>query len=171
MEKKHWINGIICFVICLMIGIIYPMGVKASGSQQVNQDNFVKADLNYYKSLGLAGTPTLTVYKHKTNDLEVPIQDVEFKAKKIGDLYQIKTGTTHQMVYGIQQDIASEVGITSGDYTFVNDGQQIIAFIDAQQINKAFELGAHAVVIGSAITRPQLITKRFINNVDEKYRV
>ena len=42
---------------------------------------------------------------------------------------------------------------------------------EPEHINKAFELGAHAVVIGSAITRPQLITKRFINNVDEKYRV
>ncbi len=31
------------------------------------------------------------------------------------------------------------------------------------QVKHAFELGAHAVVIGSAITRPQLITKRFMN--------
>ena len=31
------------------------------------------------------------------------------------------------------------------------------------QVEKAFELGAHCVVIGSAITRPQLITKRFVN--------
>lgn len=30
------------------------------------------------------------------------------------------------------------------------------------EVDKAFELGAHCVVIGSAITRPQLITKRFI---------
>ncbi len=30
------------------------------------------------------------------------------------------------------------------------------------QVDKAFELGAHAVVIGSAITRPQLITKKFV---------
>lgn len=30
------------------------------------------------------------------------------------------------------------------------------------QVKKAFEIGAHCVVIGSAITRPQLITKRFI---------
>ncbi len=29
------------------------------------------------------------------------------------------------------------------------------------QVKKAFDLGAHAVVIGSAITRPQLIVKRF----------
>lgn len=33
---------------------------------------------------------------------------------------------------------------------------------EPKQVKKAFELGAHAVVIGSAITRPQLITKRFI---------
>lgn len=34
---------------------------------------------------------------------------------------------------------------------------------EPEQVEKAFELGAHAVVIGSAITRPQLITKRFVN--------
>lgn len=33
---------------------------------------------------------------------------------------------------------------------------------DPKDVKKAFELGAHSVVIGSAITRPQLITKRFI---------
>lgn len=31
-----------------------------------------------------------------------------------------------------------------------------------EDVKKGFELGAYAVVIGSAITRPQLITKRFI---------
>lgn len=30
------------------------------------------------------------------------------------------------------------------------------------EVKKAFEIGAHCVVIGSAITRPQLITKRFV---------
>ncbi len=33
---------------------------------------------------------------------------------------------------------------------------------EPEQVDKAFEIGAHCVVIGSAITRPQLITKRFI---------
>ena len=33
---------------------------------------------------------------------------------------------------------------------------------EPRQVKKAFSLGAHSVVIGSAITRPQLITKRFI---------
>ena len=34
---------------------------------------------------------------------------------------------------------------------------------DPMEVKNAFELGAHAVVIGSAITRPQLIVKRFMN--------
>ena len=34
---------------------------------------------------------------------------------------------------------------------------------EPQDVQKAFDLGAHCVVIGSAITRPQLITKRFVN--------
>lgn len=33
------------------------------------------------------------------------------------------------------------------------------------QVKKAFELGAQSVVIGSAITRPQLITKRFLEGI------
>ncbi len=33
---------------------------------------------------------------------------------------------------------------------------------DPEQVNQAFELGAHCVVIGSAITRPQLITRKFV---------
>jgi len=33
---------------------------------------------------------------------------------------------------------------------------------EPEDVDKAFALGAHAVVIGSAITRPQLITKRFV---------
>lgn len=32
-----------------------------------------------------------------------------------------------------------------------------------EHAGKAFELGAHSVVIGSAVTRPQLITKRFVD--------
>ena len=31
-----------------------------------------------------------------------------------------------------------------------------------EEVKKAFDIGAHCVVIGSAITRPQLITKRFV---------
>lgn len=34
-----------------------------------------------------------------------------------------------------------------------------------EQVKKAFELGAHSVVIGSAITRPHLITKRFVEAI------
>jgi len=34
---------------------------------------------------------------------------------------------------------------------------------EPKEVDKAFQLGAHCVVIGSAITRPQLITKRFVH--------
>ncbi len=34
-----------------------------------------------------------------------------------------------------------------------------------QEVTKAFELGAHAVVVGSAITRPHYITRRFLNAI------
>lgn len=37
-----------------------------------------------------------------------------------------------------------------------------------QEVQKAFELGAYAVVVGSAITRPQLITRRFVAAVPKK---
>ena len=34
-----------------------------------------------------------------------------------------------------------------------------------QEVKQAFEIGAYAVVIGTSITRPQVITKRFINAI------
>ena len=36
---------------------------------------------------------------------------------------------------------------------------------EPREVKKAFEIGAHCVVIGSAITRPQLITKRFMKDI------
>lgn len=35
------------------------------------------------------------------------------------------------------------------------------------EVDKAFSLGAHCVVIGSAITRPQLITKKFVSRKEK----
>lgn len=35
-----------------------------------------------------------------------------------------------------------------------------------EHAQKAFELGAYSVVIGSAVTRPQLITKRFVDSIN-----
>lgn len=39
---------------------------------------------------------------------------------------------------------------------------------EPEDVQKAFSLGAHCVVIGSAITRPQLITKRFVQAKDRR---
>jgi N-acylglucosamine-6-phosphate 2-epimerase len=35
------------------------------------------------------------------------------------------------------------------------------------EVKQAYEYGAFAVVVGSAITRPQLITKRFVNAIPQ----
>lgn len=37
-----------------------------------------------------------------------------------------------------------------------------------EEVSKAFELGAYAVVVGSAITRPHYITRRFLRAIPEK---
>jgi putative N-acetylmannosamine-6-phosphate epimerase len=34
-----------------------------------------------------------------------------------------------------------------------------------EEVSKAFKIGAYAVVVGSAITRPQIITKRFVDAI------
>jgi N-acylglucosamine-6-phosphate 2-epimerase len=34
-----------------------------------------------------------------------------------------------------------------------------------EEVKQAFELGAYAVVVGSAITRPHLITERFVKSI------
>ena len=38
---------------------------------------------------------------------------------------------------------------------------------EPEDVKKSFEIGAHAVVIGTAITRPHLITKRFVGVIRE----
>lgn len=39
---------------------------------------------------------------------------------------------------------------------------------DIQDVKKAFEIGAHAVIIGTSITRPHLITKRFVSAIPQE---
>lgn len=40
-----------------------------------------------------------------------------------------------------------------------------------EQVTKALELGAFSVVVGSIITRPQLITKRYVEAADKVVRM
>lgn len=39
---------------------------------------------------------------------------------------------------------------------------------EPRQVAQAFELGAHAVVVGAAITRPQDITRRFVSAIERR---
>jgi putative N-acetylmannosamine-6-phosphate epimerase len=38
---------------------------------------------------------------------------------------------------------------------------------NSQQISSAFELGAAAVVVGTAITNPREITRKFVNQIKD----
>lgn len=40
-------------------------------------------------------------------------------------------------------------------------------FWNPEDVSKAIELGAHSVVVGSAITRPQLVSKRFTYTINK----
>lgn len=41
---------------------------------------------------------------------------------------------------------------------------------DPKQVRKAFEMGVHSVVVGSIITRPQLITKRYTEAANQTFK-
>ena len=38
---------------------------------------------------------------------------------------------------------------------------------ERDQVKRAFDMGAHNVVVGTAVTRPHLITKRLIGDFNE----
>ena len=40
-------------------------------------------------------------------------------------------------------------------------------FDTPEKAKKAMEMGAYAVVVGGAITRPQLITKKFVDEIEK----
>ena len=44
-------------------------------------------------------------------------------------------------------------------------------FWSAENAIKAFELGAYAVTIGAGITRPQIITKRIVDEISQKVKL
>lgn len=67
----------------------------------------------------------------------------------------------------------SEIGLQTPDYKLLENlvkSQDKPVFLEGrvwtpEEAKKAFLLGAHSVVIGSAITRPHLITKRFMEGI------
>ena len=64
----------------------------------------------------LTGRPSLTLKKYVSNDAGAadtnkPIQNVVFKYKKIGDLYQVKKGDETYMAYGVEAAFAEAAGI------------------------------------------------------------
>lgn len=68
--------------------------------------------------------------------------------------------TRYKANEGPDFDLLSEL-IQESEVPIIMEGR----IWDPQDVKKAFEIGAHAVVIGSAITKPHMITKRFVSAI------
>lgn len=109
----------------------------------------------------------------------------EVKAKYPEQLFMADVSTLDEAIAAEQAGV-DIVAPTLGGYTPYSEGTvplellermvevvsvPVIAegnFDTPEKAKKALELGAHAVVVGSAITRPQLITEKFVNAIQEK---
>ena len=70
--------------------------------------------------------------------------------------------TRYKINNGPDFDLLAEL-VNESDVPVILEGR----IWDPLDVKKAFEIGAFAVVIGSAITRPHLITKRFVSAVPQ----
>jgi N-acylglucosamine-6-phosphate 2-epimerase len=66
---------------------------------------------------------------------------------------------------------------TGPDFTLIETLAKILTipviaegrFWTVDEVNRAFDLGAYAVIIGAAITRPMLITQRFVQGITSRH--
>ncbi len=149
MKIKQMMKYLAFMLCCLMLVSIIPMNAQAAGKGNL-PENVSKADKVYFQNtLGSQyDDPSLTIYKYMNGDMNSPIKDVEFKAMKIGDLYQVKDGNQYHMVYGLKQDLINilddgQALINKSDYTFNDNGSTIYAFKDYVTINQAVQTNAN----------------------------
>ncbi|MCP2033536.1 N-acylglucosamine-6-phosphate 2-epimerase [Planomicrobium sp. HSC-17F08] len=109
----------------------------------------------------------------------------EVKAKYPEQLFMADVSTLDEAIAAEQAGV-DIVAPTLGGYTPYSEGtvplellEQMVEVVSVpviaegnfdtpEKAKKALEIGAHAVVVGSAITRPQLITEKFVNAIQEK---
>lgn len=100
--------------------------------------------------------------KNKLAMADISTFEEGVKAKKLG--FDIISTTLSGYTSHSRQDLIGpdfellEKLVNELDYPVILEGR----VWTPEEVDKAFELGAHSVVIGSAVTRPQLITKRFV---------
>ncbi len=154
MKIKQMMKYLAFMLCCLMLVSIIPMNAQAA-EKNILPENVSKADEEYFQNIlgSQNAEPSLTIYKYMNGDTNPPIKkvaikDVEFKAMKIGDLYQVKDGNQYHMVYGLKQDLINilddgQALINKSDYTFNDNGSTIYAFKDYVTINQAVQTNAN----------------------------
>ncbi len=113
-----------------------------------DQPKAIQVKDEYYATLKVKdgeepGSPSLTLKKYKNEgESKDPIDGVEFRYAKVGDLYQIMDGNKISMAYGVESKFATEFEITNAaDYYMNTDGKDMyyyedIATINAQHLQK-----------------------------------
>ena len=137
MRRKLLKNVFTAAMAAVMSGALAVSATAATAVTDVTpMDNEYYQKLQGKDGAGLTGTPSLTITKYKNDDPAVPIQGVEFKVAKVGDLYQVADGTTVSMAYGIQADFASQFEIIQdADYSASVGGKQVYFYKNINDIN------------------------------------
>ena len=122
--------------------------------------------------------------KFEVSSRDLPKEFDGFRLAHVSDLHNAEFGEDNSKLIKILKDAKPDIIAITGDIIdsrrtdidislkFINQALKIApcyyvsgnheARIESYgEFKKALELGAHSVVIGSAVTRPQLITKRF----------
>lgn len=109
----------------------------------------------------LKDTIELIKTKNRLSMADISTLEEGLKARKLGaDIISTTlSGYTDYSIKSNEPDFKLLEGLSAKlDCPIILEGR----IWNPEEVQKAFELGAHAVVIGSAITRPHLITQRFI---------
>lgn len=125
--------------------------IATDATQRPRPKESLKEIVNYIKS------------RNKLSMADISTFEEGIKARELG--FDIISTTLSGYTQYSKQDITGpdfellEKLVKELDCPIILEGR----IWEPNEVNQAFKLGAHSVVIGSAITRPQLITKRFCN--------
>lgn len=134
--KKGFLKKILCLgaAVAMLVSTILP--VSAANGEAVTSATEMGG--TYFSTLsGVSGDPSLTIAKYKYGDQDAPdesepIQGVEFKYLKVGNLYQLDVDGKQVMAYGVNKTFANAVVLlqagadySDNDNLYYTDGSVI----------------------------------------------
>lgn len=133
--------GVVTTAAVLLTGALTSVSAAGTSFQADQVDTAYYTSLKDKDGKSLTGSPSLTLKKYVSDangaaDTTKPIQNVNFKYKKIGDLYQITDGNSTVMAYGVENDFAGIANATAdysdSSYSYYKDPDVINRAIQAK---------------------------------------